>query len=80
MRLLRNRSHLLVSLPSKGYTVTIRCVEKRTEIISVRMTPADREKLREAALLQWPGAILTESAVMLSLARMAADMILEQKS
>jgi hypothetical protein len=53
-------------------------VEKRTEIVSVRMTPSDREKLRVAAALHWPGAILTESAILLGLARMAADMIIEQ--
>lgn len=43
------------------------------------MTPSDREKLRDAAALQWPGAILTESAIMLGLARMAADAILKRE-
>lgn len=74
-----NHSHLTVSLPSKGHGLTIERVEKRTEIISVRMTPTDRDRLRQAAALQWPGAVLTESAIMLGLARMAADRILQKK-
>jgi len=43
------------------------------------MTPGDREKLKEAAAIYWPGAILTESAIMLGLALMAADHVLGLK-
>jgi hypothetical protein len=64
-------------LPPEVNNLTIdSMVEKRTEIISVRMTPSDRERLRVAAALQWPGAVLTESAILLGLARMAADGII----
>jgi len=43
------------------------------------MTKDERDRLRTAAALQWPGAILTESAIVLGLAKMAADRVIDSQ-
>ncbi len=52
---------------------------KRSENISVRISPEDVELLMKAAAKKWPDAILTKSTIVLSLARIAAKQILTQK-
>jgi hypothetical protein len=49
--------------------------EKRSVLVSVRLTPSDLEKFKEAAELLWPGAVLTQSSIVLGLARMAAESV-----
>ena len=52
-----------------------RVSEKRTEMVSVRLTPRDLESFKEAANILWPGAVLTQSGIVLGLARLMADKV-----
>jgi hypothetical protein len=47
-------------------------VEKKTKAISVKMTPSDWELLKVRARQLWPGAHMTNSEIMLSLAMRGA--------
>jgi uncharacterized protein (DUF1778 family) len=49
---------------------------KKTIQINVRMNEQDHEMILRAAARLWPHAILTKSAIMLSLARMRAQQAL----
>ncbi len=42
----------------------------------MRLTPSDLARFEKAALSQWPGAVLSQAGIVLGLARMAADSIL----
>lgn len=50
---------------------------KRTLQINVRMSAEDLALLQKAATVQWPGVELTTSTIVLSLAKKAADQILQ---
>jgi len=52
---------------------------KRTVQINVKMTEDDYAQLQEAAKRRWPDAVMTNSGILLSLARMAAKTILSEK-
>lgn len=60
--------------------VTLRCQGaaliqegmKRTVQVNVKMTPEDAELFKKAADKRWPGAVMTNSGVILALARLAA--------
>jgi hypothetical protein len=47
--------------------------EKRTKALTVRVTPDDLNRIREAARKLWPGAVLSVSGIILGLARLKAD-------
>jgi uncharacterized protein (DUF1778 family) len=45
---------------------------KRTVQVNVKMTPDDAELFQKAANKRWPDAVLTNSGIILALARIAA--------
>jgi hypothetical protein len=45
---------------------------KRTVQVNVKMTPEDSELFKRAAEKRWPDAVLTNSGIILALARIAA--------
>jgi hypothetical protein len=47
--------------------------EKRTVSVGVKMTPEDWSLLAKAAERIWPGAMLTRSSLLVSLAKRGAD-------
>lgn len=53
--------------------------EKRTVSISVKMTPSDLAKLNAAAAKLWPGAMVTQSGIVLGLALKGASDTLGKK-
>lgn len=68
---------LIVFLPSNRSYCTIGGVsEKRTKVISVRATPSEHTKMKDAAAILWPGAIMTDSAIALSLALLQVEAVL----
>jgi hypothetical protein len=52
---------------------------KRTVQINVRMSPEDRDMLRHAADLLWPDAELSNSGIVLGLAKLGAKGIFKKK-
>ena len=50
---------------------------KRTTQVNVKMTQDDFELLRRAAEERWPAAVMTNSGILLSLAKMAATQVLQ---
>lgn len=52
---------------------------KRTVQINVRMSPEDRDMLKRAADILWPDAELTNSGIVLGLAKLGARDILKKK-
>jgi len=53
---------------------------KRTLQVNVKMSLEDFTMLRKAANVRWPDAILSNSAILLGLARLAAKGILKKKT
>ena len=49
---------------------------KRTVQVNVKMTEEDFRLLRKAAEKRWPDAVMTNSGIVLALARIAARQIL----
>lgn len=52
---------------------------KRSTSVTLKMTADDYEKLKKAAAVLWPKALLTKSSMILSLALIAADDVLKGK-
>jgi hypothetical protein len=52
---------------------------KRTVQVNVKMTAEDFALLQKAAEKRWPDAIMTNSGIVLALARIAARQILGKK-
>jgi uncharacterized protein (DUF1778 family) len=52
---------------------------KRTVQVNVKMTEDDFRLLQKAAEKRWPGAMMTNSSIVLSLAKIAAREILRKK-
>lgn len=52
---------------------------KRTIQVNVKMSAEDFDNLQKAANLLWPDAILSNSGIILGLARLAAKDILKRK-
>jgi uncharacterized protein (DUF1778 family) len=50
---------------------------KRDRQLNVRLTTQDIETMQRAADIAWPGAILSTSSILLSLARLKAEEILK---
>lgn len=74
---------LIVLLLQKSTDVTIERMEtagKRTVQVNVKMSAEDFTLLRKAANALWPDAIVSNSAILLGLARLAAKDILKKKS
>jgi hypothetical protein len=53
---------------------------KRTVQVNVKMTDADFLLLRKAAEKRWPDAVMTNSGIVLALARIAARETLQKKA
>lgn len=51
---------------------------KRTVQVNVKMTEEDFQLLRKASEKRWPDAVLTNSGIVLALARIAARQTLEK--
>jgi len=56
-----------------------RCM-KRTVQVNVKMTSEDFDLLRKAAEKKWPDAVITNSGIVLALARIAAKDILKKRA
>ena len=52
---------------------------KRTVQVNVKMTEEDFAMLRKAAEKRWPDAVITNSGIMLALAKIAAREILGRR-
>jgi uncharacterized protein (DUF1778 family) len=52
---------------------------KRTVQVNVKMTEEDFAMLRKAAEKRWPDAVITNSGIVLALARIAAKETLSKK-
>jgi hypothetical protein len=52
---------------------------KRTVQVNVKMTQDDFELLKKAAEKRWPEAVITNSGIMLALAKIAARETLSRK-
>ena len=50
---------------------------KRTSSVTVKMSETDYQMLKKASETVWPGAILTNSSIVLGLAKRAAEEILK---
>jgi len=75
----RNLLHLLDSLPQKGSNRHDGGMSKRTVSVTVKMTEDDLKLLVRAANTIWPKAVLTQSGIMLGLARIGAETVLKKK-
>lgn len=69
---------LLVPLRSNGKS-KIQDGMKRTVQVNVKMTEADFQLLQKAAEKRWPDAVMTNSGIVLALARIAARETLGKK-
>lgn len=52
---------------------------KRTVQVNVKMSPEDFQLLKKAAEKKWPDAVMTNSGIVLGLARIAAKTIAASK-
>ncbi len=52
---------------------------KRTTQVNVKMTQEDFELLKKAAEKRWPDAVMTNSGIVLALAKIAARQTLGEK-
>jgi hypothetical protein len=52
---------------------------KRTVQVNVKMSPEDFTLLKKAAAKKWPGAVVTNSGIVLGLAKISAREILNTK-
>ena len=50
--------------------------EKRTVSVSIKMKPSDLKEFLRAAEYVWPGAVLTQSGIILGLARIGRESVL----
>ena len=51
---------------------------KRTTQVNVKMSPEDFALLKKAAAKKWPGAVLTNSGIVLGLAKISAREVLRK--
>lgn len=61
------------------YKVMSTRVAKRTIVVTVRITEEDQAKFHQCAERIWPGAVLSESGIVLGLARLGCQTALEEK-
>lgn len=70
----------IVTLPSNCYS-PIQEDMKRTVQVNVKMSPEDFSFLKKAAEKRWPNAVMTNSGIVLALAKIAArDSLQKTKS
>ena len=55
-------------------------VMKRTVQVNVKMSPEDFQLLKKAAEKKWPDAVMTNSGIVLGLAKISAREALRQRS
>jgi hypothetical protein len=72
----RHLLETLQRLDCKGIMVSM---PKRSTSVTLKMTADDYEKLKKAAAVLWPKALLTTSSMILSLALIAAEDVLKGK-
>lgn len=53
---------------------------KRTVQVNVKMSPEDFDLLKRAATKKWPDAVVTNSGIVLGLAKMAAKEALKKSA
>jgi hypothetical protein len=63
----------------QGQNEAVENKEKRTVQVNVKMGEADFKLLHRAAERIWPGAVLSNSGILLGLARIAAKDLLDKK-
>jgi len=51
---------------------------KRTVQVNVKMSPQDFNLLKKAAERRWPGAVVTNSGIVLGLAKISAKEVLQK--
>lgn len=73
---IRHLLETLQGIDSKGSMVSM---PKRSTSVTLKMTADDYEKLKKAAAVLWPKALLTKSSMILSLALIAAEDVLKGK-
>jgi hypothetical protein len=73
----RIRIVLIVTLLSNCKT-PIQESMKRTVQVNVKMSPEDFNLLKKASAKKWPGAVLSNSGIVLGLAKMAAREVLRK--
>jgi len=56
----------------------IQGVMKRTVQVNVKMSPEDFTLLKKAAAKKWPGAVMTNSGIVLGLAKISARDVLRK--
>lgn len=56
-----------------------RIKDKRVNQLNVRLTDADLALIHKAAAIAWPGAVMSISAIILSLCRLKAEEIIKKK-
>lgn len=69
---------LVTLLPQSNYQIQEGM--KRTLQVNVKMTQDDFDLLKKAADKRWPDAVMTNSGIVLALARIAARDTLKKKS
>jgi len=52
---------------------------KRTVQINVKLSPDDFNLLKKAAAKKWPGAVLSNSGIVLGLAKISAREVLQKR-
>ena len=52
---------------------------KRTTQVNVKMSPDDFQLLKKAAEKRWPDAVMTNSGIVLGLAKIAAREVLQRR-
>jgi len=53
--------------------------DKRTVQVNVRLSEQDYDLIKRAAAKLWPNAVLSNSGILLGLAKMAASQVVEKK-
>jgi uncharacterized protein (DUF1778 family) len=77
--LARVRKVPIVTLLGNGKT-RIQEAMKRTVQVNVKMSPDDFQLLKKAAEKKWPDAMLTNSGIVLGLAKISAREILQKRT
>jgi hypothetical protein len=70
---------LLPALASRVTIVDVRKFGKRDKPVTVKMSDEHYARMREAAEKHWPGAVLTDSSMILGLAMIAVEQILKKR-
>ena len=69
-----------MSIARSNHTNNMQSNPKRTTQVNVKMSAEDFATLQKAARVLWPGAVLTNSGIVLGLAKIGATEALKRKS